>query len=315
MAVELVLNELSTQTLASDAQTARQIMSDLVQTIRKTTAYGVSKVFRCHSDFYATTLAPSYTLIQWLADKSIDQELRRYFRSLATQVPFLIDRPTEQSNALSFEFKYEGETAYGLGVAFLIDGLAVSLKSHPKWDTSSVEIELLQLDEAAEWVKESASVRHASCPEHLEQYAQWIRSCLKANIKTLEDLWKSRNTLFPSLSFCDEIEEQLQALKTRELMLHPVIKRLFELNDYAKTWQSGPFDSQSLHKATPESQQTLDSYGDQRTFTCADGQPRIFSCHVRLTPDAWRIHFYPLAPGQFFIGYIGPHLPTMKYAT
>ncbi|EDX71170.1 hypothetical protein MC7420_2731 [Coleofasciculus chthonoplastes PCC 7420] len=42
------------------------------------------------------------------------------------------------------------------------------------------------------------------------------------------------------------------------------------------------------------------------TFICPDGNERIFSLHVRMTPGAWRLHFsVDLEPGKIIIGYIG----------
>jgi hypothetical protein len=62
--------------------------------------------------------------------------------------------------------------------------------------------------------------------------------------------------------------------------------------------------------ATSESEATLNQYRHTRTFICPDGVPQVFKWHVRLTPGAWRIHFFPLDDKrQLIIGYIGRHLP------
>ena len=37
----------------------------------------------------------------------------------------------------------------------------------------------------------------------------------------------------------------------------------------------------------------------------ADGEKRLFSWHIRMTPGAWRLHFHPLKPTKIIIGYIG----------
>ncbi len=50
MDLEMVLNELSFQTPVSDQQTARQLMSDLIGTIRQATASGVKRVLRTSED-------------------------------------------------------------------------------------------------------------------------------------------------------------------------------------------------------------------------------------------------------------------------
>lgn len=96
-------------------------------------------------------------------------------------------------------------------------------------------------------------------------------------------------------------------------MLFPVKKRLFELQKYSESWTEGNFDAKKLSKATPESEATLRKYSQEHTFNCPDGKSRIFSWHVRLTPLAWRIYFYPENHRKIIVGYIGEHLPTVKF--
>src|SRR5579859_5192650 len=93
-----------------------------------------------------------------------------------------------------------------------------------------------------------------------------------------------------------------------------ILKRLYELEDYCNGWQHGPFDHTKINKATPESPDTLEVYGSERTFLCYDGEFRVFSWHIRLTPGPWRIHFFPLPEEKkLIIGYIGHHLNTVKF--
>ena len=97
-------------------------------------------------------------------------------------------------------------------------------------------------------------------------------------------------------------------------MLGPIEKKLSDLQEYAASWSIGAFDAGKIaSKATPESESTLKQYSQERTFTCPDGQNHVFSWHVRLTPLAWRIYFYPKQTGELIIGYIGPHLRTVRF--
>ncbi len=98
-------------------------------------------------------------------------------------------------------------------------------------------------------------------------------------------------------------------------MLRPILDRLSLLEHFCKDWLEGPFESQRIAcRATPESMATLEQYGSERTFSCPDGEMRLFSWHVRLTPHAWRIYFFPLeGKRQLIIGYIGHHLSIAKY--
>jgi len=47
---------------------------------------------------------------------------------------------------------------------------------------------------------------------------------------------------------------------------------------------------------------------DQLTFLCPDGKERSFDFHLRFTPGAGRIYFYPKQPGAIIVGYIGEKL-------
>ena len=68
-------------------------------------------------------------------------------------------------------------------------------------------------------------------------------------------------------------------------------------------------------EASKESSATIKHFGDQRVFTCPDGQKRIFTWHSKLKSENLRIHFHPPSDEDkdFIIGYIGRKLDTVKY--
>lgn len=156
-------------------------------------------------------------------------------------------------------------------------------------------------------------VAHASQPSHIEAHREWIQTRLQEDVQDGSDLWNRRAELLPSLSFCDTVASQIQKLTST--MLRPVTRRLFELEHYCQESTTGVFDPKQLgSKASPESQATLNQYSQERTFLCPDDIERTFSWHLRLTPNAWRLYFIPLPKTrQMIIGYIGPHLRTVKY--
>ncbi|WP_300632127.1 hypothetical protein [Mastigocoleus sp. MO_188.B34] len=89
-------------------------------------------------------------------------------------------------------------------------------------------------------------------------------------------------------------------------MLRQVLKCLFELEEYCKSWKDGAFDFDAFRKVSPESESRLNQFKDKLTFECSDGKKRVFSLHARVTPGAWRLHFCTeLGPGKIIIGYIG----------
>jgi len=316
VALDMVLNELSIQSPASDIQTAQQWMSNLLRTIRAATKKGVNRVLRTHRDFHATILAPSYLLAQWRNDRNVDREERRYFQTLITKSPFLadLDAPEIEDKLGLCEFTHGGDEAEGLGHAYLLEALAVSVSSESRWEFSLLELKIQQLGDDGNLTIDIVKIIHASQPGHIVEHDEWIRNRLRDGVANGTDLWNRRCELFPSLGFCENVSKQMQQLGNGDPMLRPVVKRLFELEDYCKSWHEGPFKPDDIPtKVTPESQATLQQFGRERTFLCPDGQERIFSWHARITPGAWRIHFYPEeVMKKIIIGYIGRHLRTVR---
>lgn len=315
MAIDMVLNELSLQSPASDTLIARQWMSDFIQTVRAVKAQaGQQAVLRTQYGFHKSLLSPDYPVQRWLNDSEVDREEQRFIKTLITKAPFSQDvlntEVQELENRISsWEVLYQGEVAIGLGVAYILDIIPISLRSKPCWDCSYLDLDVIRVDD-----EEKTTIIHASCKEHLQDHIEWFRDRVRREVLDGATLWNKREELFPNLQFCDSVEDQLQNLRSRDIMLSPIEKGLADLQKYASTWIGGAFDSAKIpRKTTPESEATLNQYAQERTFTCPDGKKRVFSWHVRLTPLAWRIQFYPNQPGQIIIGYIGSHLPTARF--
>ncbi|MBL1175072.1 hypothetical protein [Pantanalinema sp. GBBB05] len=316
MSLDMVLNELSLQTPAPNVLVARQWMSDFIQTIRAVKAQaGKQAVLRTQYNFHVALLADGYPIGRWLNDGEVDREEQRFIKTLVTKSPFSQDilniEIQELENRIgSYEFLYQGEVAIGLGVACILDIIAISLRSKPCWDCSYLDLEIIRIDEEDEIIP----IVHASCKEHLNAHFEWFKARSRKEIYDGATLWNKQDELFPNLQFCDSVKEQLYHLHNGNIMLKPIEKKLFELQEYATSWIAGPFDPSKLAcKANPESEATLNQYSQERTFICPDGEKRLFDWHVKLTPLAWRIHFYPSQPGQIIIGYIGRHLRTARF--
>jgi hypothetical protein len=142
---------------------------------------------------------------------------------------------------------------------------------------------------------------------------QWM-SCLIKTIRTVKGQGMKANhrreDLFPNLVFCDDVYKQVQSLSSGNPILRQVTRRLFELEEFCKSWTHGGFDMDSLPcKASPESDSRLKQLKKELTFKCPDGNERVFSWHVRMTPGAWRLHFsVELGLRKIIIGYIGPKI-------
>ena len=290
-------------------------MFNLMQTVRSINAEAKSRAtLITQYDFHLTLLASDYTLRRWLNDIEVDMEERRFIRSLSTKAPFsegvpdFVEVQLLENNRGSCEFRYQDKPAIGLGVAYLLDIISVSLLSEICWDCSYLDLDVICIDEDDKKI----TIVHASRKEHLQDHIDWIKNRIHNSIDG-RALWDQKDDLFPNLHFCSSVENQLQSLSTGDFMLEQVKDRLRKLQQYAESWTEGGFNSNKLHgNASPESEATLKQYSKERTFLCPDEQERIFSWHVKL-PLGWRIHFYPEKPRKILVGYIGKHLPTSKF--
>jgi len=308
MDLEMVLNELSLRIPADNIQAARQRMSDLITTAQTAAELGVNPILRTHSQFYATVLAPEYSLSDWLVDRNVDREKSRFIL-LSAKTPILADlqnSEVEDRNLLS-DFYFEGESTEGLKIAYLLESLALSIQSKPQWEFSHLVLEATWLEDEETFNSETITVFHASKVEHIQEHTPWIQNRLRTSVRDGIDLWNRRSELFPSLIFCETVNQQLQNLGSGNPILRQAVKKLFELENYCKSWTSGSFNPDQLpSKVTPESESRLQKLKNKLTFVCPDGNERIFSLHVRMTPGAWRLHFSAdLGPGKIIIGYIG----------
>lgn len=310
MTVEMVLNELSLQTLAADIPTARQWMSVFIQTLRQATGSGVKRVVRTQNDINSIQLAPDYPLARWRNDPQVSREEQGFFRLLTTKAPFWTDVAEDIKRQFDLsDISYRGDIAPGLGFAWISDSLAVSLLSEPIWNEAYLTLDIIQLDDNEALVEEKINVSHASQTQHIQTHLNWIQNQIRASVKDGVDLWERRKELFPNLEFCQAVEGQMISLRSSDPMLKQVNKRLSELKEAAQHWTEGGFNLDSLpSKATPESDSRLQKFNQQLTLQCPDSELRLFSLHLRMTPGAWRLYFFPLTPGTILIGYIGQKL-------
>ena len=319
MGLEMVLNDLSLLPLAEDIYAARQRMSKLVDMLIAAVSLKVERALRTEYDINVVELTIGYPIARWLNDSDVDRDTRRYFRSLATKAPYL--REVNDSSLLntyySSEFFHNQNRAAGLGMAFLLDALAISFHSHSAWELSSLQLSLVHLQEDNTIGNQVVSVKHACLREHILEHRAWLKKRTEVNIESGVDLYTYREILYPYLQFCASAMAQMQALPYGEAHFRQIKKHLHDLNDYCEDWHDGSFSPQDIAgKITVESDATLTMYAKEHIFLCPDGEERKFSWHCRVTPEPWRIYFFPLRQERaIIIGHIGHHLSTVKHPT
>lgn len=313
----LILNELSFSSPAANENEARTRMVDLLGTIMSAEDLGVDGGIRMHDNFYSEVLSPNYTIGSWCIDDLVDLETRRYFYSLATHIPFLDDLNETgiKDKFFNAEFYFGSQISMGLGIAYLMDCMALSLNSHAQWNQHELTLDMNFIDENNNIAKTQISVLHAALPAHVQQNSIWISSALQRSVSDGADLLNRQARLLPALIFCGNTARVLSDLNPSDPLFNQIIKRLFELQTYCHNWTAGPFDvSLMSSKTNSESSATLHQYEADHQFTCPDGSTYSFSWHVYLTPGPWRIYFVPLVEIRgFLIGHIGRKLPSVSY--
>jgi hypothetical protein len=311
---DLVFNELSPLPQLGDTVAARQSMERFIDTIRASRDEGVATTLRIPANFFTISIANGYSVSDWQHDHAVPKEKRLFLGLLATKSPYLdnlIDNIATDTFDRS-DFMFEGVRALGLGVAYLIDGICISVTNTAPWDKSSIDIRFQTIEESAlEIVEQTVKVRHVSEPGHVGIHAAEARIDRLNAVDSGNSLWAISIEMFDRLQFCVEVEHQVKSLTPGAGGLPLVLRAFRELQELCNSWKDGTFDSRTIPNTTREGEATLQQYGEERTFTKSDGTRALFSWHIKR--GSWRIYFIPSANDRTcLIGYIGPHLRTVR---
>ncbi|WP_262152295.1 hypothetical protein [Chryseobacterium foetidum] len=125
------------------------------------------------------------------------------------------------------------------------------------------------------------------------------------------NFWTKRNRLFPNLTFCGEVKNQILKIG-KSSHFNQIIDRLKEFDAAVSKWDKGDFSYRDINnkyslRISPETNQTMSNYGNERLFSLPEGGTEYFELHIK-TGDL-RFHFFPQNKSRkVFVGYIGPHL-------
>ncbi|WP_423928542.1 hypothetical protein [Candidatus Palauibacter sp.] len=109
-----------------------------------------------------------------------------------------------------------------------------------------------------------------------------------------------------------EVDAQLNRLPAG--LLSAVIGKLIVLDQASRAWRADRAStSPALPRCNPESEPTMQQYGDLRVFRDRAGVKRTYKLHA-MVGSAYRIHLIILHESRALeIGYIGKHLPTSRH--
>ena len=334
---DYVINELSLQPYP-DKVVAYQNLDKFVNLCIAAQKQGFSELKlpeHIGENLYAFEIAENYT-IGSLTNEHRNEPIVERFKLLVTNAPYLQKEQTEEQEEFDYSEYFltiydKRVQVYGLGVAHLLDTLAVSFRDADEdssiWDRAVIPLDrtYISVDETGDSVetKEKAEVRHASLEAHIEFHKKWLEDKKKEIADTCEIIWNKRKELFPDLIFCGKTEQQLKAGNLTGISR--IYQKLVRLNAYAEKWESGGFSTDDVAdfgvKVSSESETVRNNkvFSKHRIFRLppTEEEPqkrekRFFGAHVK-TGDI-RFHFYADdTTRKVYIGYIGKHLPTKKY--
>lgn len=241
-----------------------------------------------------------YPIAKWMADVDKDERMRL----LAFWNKRIIYQPEEE-----FEVLYQEKPMIGATEAVLSDSFVISPCFIEEWKTEQIMGRLYTISEDDE---EEVSVINIYDESQLKsnEIQRILLQCREKPVYSYEDLWKRRSELFPMLSFCPSVEDDLKQLETS--YIHQVQKKLMELELYCERNLGKPFRRELLSKTSPESEETLKKYEKEHTFIDADGKKYLASWHMRFTGIPGRIFFVPdYSQDSMLVCYIGKKLKTI----
>ena len=263
-------------------------------------------------------LAVGYTVAHWCATAKPD--LRQLLLGITLKTEF----PDEVGGMLGDRFRLsefhliEGEEsevsaeAQGLGAAYLLDGIGVSLPSDPQWAQTRIALRHHWLDRNCLPRKDTIEVLNLSEPAQAEQVSDIIVE--RRQLALAEDPFRlaARKTeCFPHLTFGRSVDRYLRDLPSA--ILGRVVRKFMSLDDSCRRWRlDETMTFPELSGCRAESGPTMQQYGDRRIFPDPEGRDQIYERHVAV--GSYRIHLRVVhQPRGIEIGYVGRHLPTAKY--
>jgi hypothetical protein len=294
----------------------------LAQTVRELDGLGLPRVLRCVRAAPDMDLGEGRGLRSWCFDQAVDRDARQLLLSRLGKQPF-IDGPdglfSRREGSGAIDARIGEVRVYGLGLAGLGGGIATGLVCEPASDELLTLAVVLSSLEENEIVAEPVEVMRCVSAGQVRGHGERLRLQLLRAVGSGADLLERAEELFPNLCFGSGAIEQFAALSGKEPVFGAMLRHLDALDEGARQWaEPATYCPAGSIKWSTESLATLKHgrFGPMRDFPPPTGfAPRRFSYHTKLV-DGWRLYFHPERTQKspvVLIGYIGAHLPTVRF--
>ena len=313
-----VFNELSARVRADTVVEGHERMSGLLTGVA-TIMNGQAAELICIGEnvLWAAELAAGYTVSDWWA--SADRDHKYLLQRIATKTDF----PDDVGAALRDRF-YLSEflpadgggrdrtDARGLGAAFLLDGIAVSLPSEERWKAIRIRLRHIWLDRRGTERERNVNVLNLAGSSDLERIGDALLENRQHSLVSEPSALSARKAeCFPHLAFGRDVDGHL--VKIPKAYLGNLIRKLILLDDAVRIWRrTRTMKSPIFSGCRRESEPTMDKYGHLRVFRDTQGTDQTYEPHCVF--GRYRIHFRVVHESRCIeIGYVGRHLPTQRF--
>lgn len=314
--LEIAFNELSLNTRTTTKAHAVAVIEQFFEIADNINQLKISPLrIRADRNFYTVNLCDHnqfFNIKEWL--KTVSNEKRQRYVAYVVQQKVLSNNPYHI---------YQGQFANGFGYSYENKTISISINVGNNWCEDAYRIERQYLEDSpeAEVQVDQVSVDHCPSAEKVNKFVpileEFVRDSRKEALRSFRDIndfWDKKNILFPKLIFTDNVKDLIQKYGSPK---HPDLKKalsfLRRLNEHLSKAERGEasFDEYP-GDFSPESESTLNEFGDLRRFKLPNGSTETFNLHAK-PGNSVRVHFLPDAvSGICYIGYIGIHLSTAK---
>ena len=310
----LIFNELSAHNAAPSCHQARERTTNLIRAVA-TLARGQATTLVSIKDFaiHQTLLAEDYTLFQWSCDEQIDHDLRDFFLKISTKISFEQDvSDAVKKQFYLSEFHFQQLEAGGLGLAWLLKTTAVSLPSEEYWLRTHIPVHRKWLENTGTEREKDVRVLNLSEMTHVPVVFDELTGKAQGVLRDEPvKLAERKADCFPHLTFGLDVDSQIAKLSVE--ILRVAIAKLIVLDGAVRNWRREMTEEPALPRVNPESEATMQRYGNEREFRSVSGEKRSFRLHA-MVGNGHRIHFRIDKQNKSLeIGYIGEHLPTVTF--
>ena len=263
--------------------------------------------------WFHVQLAEDYYWRDWYNKyNKADKDLAASFLSIVTRT-YPLEKDVEEFSKVNIEWDGDN-TLSAIQVATFYHSPLVSFPTEHPWDTSPFKIDLIVGDG-----RTKETVHNLHNEDLAEDILDMLQKENDALVESAKEIVKDASKMYPSLVFCEKMNQCLLKWKGPDLILNQSKETLRVLDSFVEKWRKDAtifYSDENLrnsgleHKVSGESDtvKNKEKLRKQREFRLPTGIKLFFEKHVKLS-EGYRLYFYPDESEKvIYIGYVGSHL-------